>query len=136
MKAWIGSYLVTGLVFLAFDVVWLSLTASRLYKPELHGLLRDGFSVVPAAAFYLIYIAGILVLAVWPALAADRLFGAVMRGAVLGLVAYATYDLTNQSTLRGWSGLVTGADLCWGTLLTGVAAGAGFLAMRWITAHG
>ncbi|MFT4053163.1 MAG: DUF2177 family protein [Novosphingobium sp.] len=136
MAAWIVGYIVTAMVFLACDAVWLSLAASRLYRRELDGLLMEGFKTGPAAAFYFIYIAGILVLAVWPALPAGRWTGALMRGAMLGLVAYATYDLTNQATLRGWSGLVTAADLCWGTLLTGTAATAGFMAVRWMSARG
>ena len=86
--------------------------------------------MAPAAAFYLLYVAGILFFAVFPALATGRWTTALGRGAALGLVAYATYDLTNAATLRGWSTTVTIADLCWGTALTALAATVGYLATR------
>jgi len=136
MMLWGVAYVVTGIVFLGLDAVWLSLAASRLYRPRLGPLLLDGFNVAPAAAFYLIYMAGILVFAVSPALATGRWTTALTRGALLGLTAYATYDLTNQATLRGWSSAVTIADLCWGTVVTGVAASIGFIAARWMLARG
>ncbi len=130
MKITILAYLATALAFLGFDAIWLSLSASRLYKPQLKGLLLDKFSVAPVAAFYLLYVAGILLFAVFPALATGRWTTALGRGAALGLVAYATYDLTNAATLRGWSTTVTIADLCWGTALTALAATVGYLATR------
>lgn len=130
MRMMIVAYLATALAFLGLDTVWLSLSASRLYKPHLKDLLLEKFNVVPAASFYLLYVAGILVFAVFPALATGRWTTALGRGAALGLVAYATYDLTNQATLRGWSTTVTIADLCWGTALTGLAATVGYLATR------
>jgi uncharacterized membrane protein len=136
MIVWVTAYLVSGLAFLGLDAIWLSLAAARLYRPQLGLLLLDSFNLVPAAAFYLIYIAGILVFATAPALASGRWTTALSRGAMLGFVAYATYDLTNQATLRGWSVTVTLADLCWGTALTGMAASIGFIAARWIGARG
>ena len=130
MKITIVAYLATAFAFLGFDAVWLSLSASRLYKPQLKDLLLDRFNAAPAAGFYLLYVAGILFFAVFPALATGRWTTALGRGAALGLVAYATYDLTNQATLRGWSTTVTIADLCWGTALTAMAATVGYLATR------
>ena len=130
MKLTIVAYLATAIAFLGIDAVWLSLSASRLYKPKLGGMLLDKFNVAPAAAFYLLYVAGILFFAVFPALASGRWTTALGRGAALGLVAYATYDLTNEATLRGWSTTVTIADLCWGTILTALAATAGYLVTR------
>jgi uncharacterized membrane protein len=136
MIVWIGSYVATALAFLACDAVWLGLMATRLYRPRLGPLLRDDFALWPAAAFYLIYIAGILSFAIAPAFDSGRWTTALGRGALLGLVAYATYDLTNQATLRGWSSLVTIADLCWGSALTGVAATIGFSVARGLAARG
>jgi len=135
VRLYIIAYLSTALTFLGFDVVWLSVAAGRLYKPRLGPLLLDSFSVTPAVAFYLLYIFGILTFAVFPALATARWTTALWRGALLGLVAYATYDLTNQATLKGWSTTVTIADLCWGTALTSIAATAGFLVTRWVAAR-
>jgi uncharacterized membrane protein len=136
MGAWIIAYLATAATFLGLDAIWLGCAANRLYRPRLGDLLLDGFKPFPAIAFYILYVAGILIFAVAPALASGRWTTALARGAMLGLLAYATYDLTNQATLRGWSSVVTIADLCWGTVLTGTAATIGFMAARWMLARG
>ncbi|HLL17496.1 MAG TPA: DUF2177 family protein [Rubrivivax sp.] len=125
------AYLATAVVFLALDAVWLTTMADRLYRPALGPLLLDKFAVAPAALFYLLYLAGIVVFAVAPGLESGRWGTSLKLGALLGLVAYATYDLTNQATLRDWPWRVTIADLCWGTFVTGVAAAVAC----WITAR-
>lgn len=133
MKTYGIAYIATGLVFLAIDAVWLTLAAQRLYRPLMGDMLVDSFRLAPAALFYLIYIAGIVVFAIAPALASERWTTAMSYGAFLGLFAYATYDLTNQATLKNWPLAVTVADLCWGTFLTAVAATGGFLITRAFT---
>ena len=130
MRAYGVAWVAAAIVFLGLDAVWLSLSASRLYRPLLGGLLRDGFLLVPAVLFYIIYTIGIVVFAISPALASGRWTDAGFRGLFLGLFGYAVYDLTNQATLRDWPLAVTLADLIWGTLLTAVAASAGLLAAR------
>ena len=121
MKQLVAIYAVTALVFLGLDAVWLSTMATRLYKPELQGLLAESFRPAPALLFYVLYIGGIVGFAVLPA---AKPLEALLRGAAFGLVAYATYDLTNQATLIRWSTLVTLADLSWGALATALAAAA------------
>jgi len=128
---WVAAYLGSALAMLVCDGIWLSLAAKRLYRPQLGDLLLDGFRIAPAAIFYFLYVAGIVLLAVAPGLAAGKWTVALTRGIALGLVAYATYDLTNQATLRHWSSLVSVADIAWGTVLTGAAASAGYAAARW-----
>lgn len=113
-----------AVAFVALDAVWLTTMASRLYRPALGHLMRDGFDVLPAAAFYAIYLAGVAFFAVLPASSSRA---AALRGALFGFVAYATYDLTNQATLRDWPWIVTFADLGWGAFATACAAAAG----RW-----
>ena len=127
------AYVATGLVFLVIDTIWLNVAAQRLYRPLMGEMLLEGFKLAPAALFYFIYIAGIVVFAIAPAVASDRWTTATSCGAFLGLVAYATYDLTNQATLRNWPLTVTIVDLCWGTFLTGFAATVGFLITRAFT---
>lgn len=122
------AYLVTAVVLLILDVIWLSVAAGALYRPYLAPLLRDGFDPVAAVLFYVVYVAGIVVFVISPKLGDSRRWAVTARGAFFGLVAYATYDLTNQATLRDWSIVVTVADLCWGTFLTAVAATAGHAA--------
>jgi uncharacterized membrane protein len=133
LKTYGIAYVATGLVFLAIDAIWLTVAAQRLYRPLMGDMLVDGFRLAPAVLFYLVYIAGIVVFAILPALASDRWTTATSFGAFLGLFAYATYDLTNQATLKNWPIMVTVADLCWGTFLTAVAATAGFFITRAFT---
>lgn len=136
MRIWIKAYAVTALVMLVLDSAWLSLVGPWLYRPLLAPLLRQGFALGPALAFYALYVVGILGLAVAPAQprragqAAGGGSATAARGALLGLVAYATYDLTNQATLRGWPLAITLADLAWGTLLTAISAWVGYTVAR------
>ena len=118
--AWIA----TAFVFLGLDAIWLTQVAPYLYPPLIGALLANSPQPLPAIAFYLIYLTGIVLLAVRPSdkSGARR---ALTRGAILGFVAYATYDLTNQATLRVWSTTITLADLAWGATVTALAAGAG-----------
>lgn len=122
MKTYAIAYLVAGLTFFLVDVVWLYLASERLYRQHISHLLADSFDLMPALFFYLIYTFGIVVLAVVPALKAGSWITASLSGACLGFVAYATYDLTNQATLRSWPLVVTLVDCAWGTFLTSIAA--------------
>lgn len=124
------AYVAAALAMLVLDAAWLSAMVNRLYRPHLGDLLMDGFRGAPAAVFYFLYVAGVVVLAVLPALETDKWTMALARGMVLGLVAYGTYNLTNQATLRHWSTVVTLADMSWGTVLTGAAAVAGYFVVR------
>jgi uncharacterized membrane protein len=127
MKAIAAAYVSAAICMLVLDAIWLSTTASRLYRPLLGDVLANEFRMVPAVLFYLIYLGGIVVLAVLPGVDAGRCTVAAFYGLVLGLVAYSTYDLTNQATLRTWSSWITGIDMIWGSLLTMSAAIAGYL---------
>ncbi len=130
MKTLALNYAATMLVLLALDAVWLTLTAAPLYHAQLGAMLLPTFRAGPAIAFYLLYGVGLVAFAGAPALAAGSWRFALTRGGLLGLVAYATYDLTNQATLRGWSEVVTLADLAWGTTLSATAATLGYLITR------
>jgi len=131
MGQWIAAYGGSALAMLAMDSAWLSFAAKRLYRPHLGDMLADGFRLPPAALFYFLYVGGIVFLAVMPGVEAGKWTVAATRGAALGFIAYATYDLTNQATLKQWSTTVTAVDMAWGTLLTAVAAAAGYIAARW-----
>lgn len=133
MKSYAIAYLATALVFIGLDAIWLTVMAQRIYRPLIGDMLLDGFRIYPAVLFYLVYICAVVFFAIVPALATGRWITAMSHGALLGLVAYATYDLTNQATLRNWPVTVTIADLCWGTFVTGVAATAGFMITRAVT---
>lgn len=125
------SYVATLVVFAAIDFVWMSTMAGRLYQPVMDNMLIADFRRAPAVAFYLLYVIGLTFLAVTPGLEKGSTPWAAVRGAVLGFTAYATYDLTNQATLKNWSMMLTIADLAWGTILSAMAAATGCLiAMR------
>ena len=113
------AWALTTVVFMAVDAVWLTTMASRLYQPTIGHLLAPEPDLLAAAIFYAIYIAGMVVFTVRPHVPDARLSAAAVRGAFFGFVAYATYDLTNQATMRDWPWFVTGVDLLWGTFLTG-----------------
>ena len=119
MKLLFTAYVATLLAFIGLDAIWLGTMSSRLYKPALGDLLAGSVRPVPAVLFYLLYAGGIAAFAVLPSAKPGI---ALLRGAGLGLVAYATYDLTNQATLRRWPALITMADLTWGMVATGLAA--------------
>jgi uncharacterized membrane protein len=124
------AFIATGLGFAAIDSIWLITMSTRLYKPEIGELMAENFRLGPAIVFYLLYIAGILIFAVQPALASGKWQTALVQGALFGFFCYMTYDMTNYATLKVWSLKVTILDLMWGTFLTGSAATVGLLVTR------
>ena len=126
------TYPLTLVIFAAIDSVWLTLTANPLYRATLGDLLLAKFRVGPAIAFYLIYLVGVMVFAVQAAVASGSWTAALWRGALFGVIAYATYDLTNYATLKVWTLQLTVLDMIWGGFVTGTAATLGYVAGDWI----
>jgi len=126
MIRYAAAYAAALAAFAALDMAWLSFAAGRFYRPILGDLLAAKVALAPAAAFYLLYTAGVVVLASAPALKDGGWTRAAASGAVLGLVAYGTYDLTNQATLRTWATRLTLMDMGWGAVATAVSALAAF----------
>ena len=110
------------LAMAVIDGLWLGLVARGFYRRHLGALMAERPNWTAAVAFYLLYVLGVTVFAVLPAVDAAAIPDAMWRGALFGLVAYATYDLTNAATLRGWPGIVTLVDMAWGTLLSATVA--------------
>lgn len=132
MQKFISAYLSSAVVFLSIDAVWLTVMSNLLYRPVLGDILLQKPNLTPAAVFYAIFIFGIVYFAVMPALRAGDWTLALLNGALLGAVAYATYDLTNEATLKNWQTKLSVIDILWGSALTGVAATAGYFgAMFW-----
>jgi len=126
------TYLATIPIFLAIDALWLTTMAPRFYQAHI-GHLLGPVQWLPAAAFYSVYIVGIVIFAVSPAVHAKTWWVAAGLGALFGFIAYATYDLTNQATMKDWPLIVTVVDLAWGSILTGTVATLSYLvATRWI----
>ncbi|MFN4288663.1 MAG: DUF2177 family protein [Brevundimonas sp.] len=131
MIKYVAGYFGAALAFAAIDAVWLSTMASRLYRPLIGELLADQPNFKAAVAFYVIYLFGIMIFAVAPALREGSWTRALILGGLLGIVCYATYDLTNEATLRVWSTKLTVIDILWGMSLTATSATAGYFAARW-----
>lgn len=127
MGFYLLAYVVTAVLFLGMDAVWLTLAGPRLYRPELGALMLETFRLAPAAGFYLLYVVGIVIFAIQPALVSGRWQTALLYGALFGFFAYGTYDFTNLATIKGWSSLVSFVDLAWGTFATGVSAALGYV---------
>lgn len=122
------AYLATGVSFGVLDALWLRWAGPNLYRPLLGELLAPSFRAGPAIVFYLLYIAGVVWFAVRPGIALG-VPAAVINGALLGGLCYATYDLTNQATLKVWSLQVTLIDIAWGAAATALASGIGAFAV-------
>lgn len=104
------------------DAVWIGLIARKFYVEKIGFLMQGSMQFVPAVIFYLIYAVALVVLVVMPALASQSWQEALWRGALLGLAAYAAYDLTNQATIANWPLVVTLVDMAWGTFVTATAS--------------
>jgi uncharacterized membrane protein len=125
----IATYFATALAVLALDIVWLTQFGPKVYFPILESVALPTARIGPAAVFYFLYIAGVLALAIWPT--RDKpLIKTTAAGAMLGALCYATYDLTNQATLKVWATHITLIDITWGTFLTAVGATVGGLVVR------
>lgn len=126
--------LIAGGVMGLLDFLWLGFVAKKLYYGEMGKLLLDKPHMVPALLFYVIYIIGVIVFVVNPALAKGSLAHAAGYGALFGLVAYATYDLTSLAVVQGFSAKIVIIDMLWGVVLTAVVSSLTFLAVsKWIS---
>lgn len=130
MKTNLIAYGFTAVAFLIIDGIWLGLVARGFYKDQMGDLMSPNPSIAAATAFYLIFVFGLVWFAVSPALASGSWTTALVNGAVLGLVGYATYDLTNLAVMRGYPTTLAFVDLLWGTALSAAAATVGFFATR------
>lgn len=126
MQTALIAYISAALVFFGLDFVWLSRVAIGFYRSQIGETLRDRPNMLAAGLFYLFYIAGIVYFAVLPGLHKDSLAVACLNGALLGLIAYGTYDMTNLATLKNWSLSVSIVDMLWGTVLTALSASAAY----------
>ena len=123
------AYISTAVVFFALDYLWLTRIAIGFYREQIGSLMLASPNFAAAGVFYLFYVIGVVYFAVMPAVSAGSLVTALVNGALLGLLAYGTYDMTNLATLKGWSLQMSLVDMAWGAFLTATAAAAGYLAV-------
>lgn len=126
----VQAYFATLLAFLVIDLAWISLVLQPFYREQLGALMKQSPGLAASAAFYLAYIAGILYLAVAPAIRAGRVHDALLRGAVLGALAYGTYTVTNYAIFEVWNLTLLWSDILWGSFLTSMCAACGYFAGR------
>ena len=124
-------YLSVFVAFLAIDMVWLTVVSREFYRKQL-GFLQIQFNLWAAFTFYLLFVAGLLVFVIVPAVEAGSLSRALLLGAFFGLVTYATYDLTNQATVKDWPWVLTIVDMTWGGVLATSVSCLGYLVGRWL----
>lgn len=132
MTKYMIAYTATLIVFFAVDMAWLAGVARSFYAEQLGGLMgRPRWGV--AILFYLMYIGGIVFFAIHPGIQAGSIMKATLLGALFGFFCYATYDLTNLATLKGWPEKMVIVDIIWGTFLTGTCAMVGTWATLMLT---
>ena len=132
IKNTIISYLLTFIVFLIVDMFWLGIIAKNLYQKYLGGFLTDKVNWTAALIFYLIYVVGISIFAIYPAVNKGSAFNAILMGALFGIFAYATSDLTNLATLKGWPLPIVFIDIFWGAFLSAIVSFSGFHVVKWL----
>lgn len=131
MLKYVLAYLSTAAVFFILDFIWLSSMATTFYRARLPDIMATDVNYPAAVLFYVIFVAGVVIFAVGPALENGRWATALTYGALFGFMAYATYDLTSQATLKQWSTAVTVVDMAWGTFVSGTSATLSFFGTSW-----
>ena len=133
MLFYLKLYVLTVPIFFLMDIIWLGYVARGFYKNHLGFILSTTVNWTAAVTFYLIYIVGILVFAVLPALEKGSFARAALLGGLFGFFTYATYDLTNLATIRDWPLKVVAVDILWGIFLCCVVASVSFQIAKWLS---
>ena len=126
-------YIVTAIVFLALDVVMLKKVMYPLFSSTIGPMMLEVLRMGPAAVFYLFYVVGVVWFVSIPALNVGSIAQAFFAGAVLGALAYGTYEFTNFATLKGWTAQMVTVDVIWGAVLTGTSAAVGVAVTKYFT---
>ena len=115
-------YFIALAIFFLIDMIWLVVVAKGFYRRHLGSMLSPKVNWAAAILFYLLFIVGLVVFVIKPALVGGEPLKALFLGALFGLISYATYDLTNLATLKDWPLVVTVIDLIWGSVLGGAVS--------------
>ena len=116
-------YSIAFAIFICLDGLWLGLVAKDFYRAQIGFLMKDDINWWAALIFYVLFMAGLVLFVIAPAIETKNIFNALFMGALFGLITYATYDLTNLATLKDWPLLVTFVDLVWGAVLCAAVSG-------------
>ena len=126
-------YISTAIVFLALDIVMLKKVMYPLFSANIGPMMLEDLRMGPAAVFYLFYVVGVVWFVSIPALNVGSIAQAFFAGAVLGALAYGTYEFTNFATLKGWTAQMVMVDVIWGAVLTGTSAAVGVAVTKYFT---
>jgi len=126
------SYFLTLVVFLIIDLTWLGIIAKDLYRKYLGHYLTDNVNWTAAIIFYILFVIGISIFAIYPAINKNSALSAIILGALFGFFTYATYDLTNLATLKEWPLTIVIIDIIWGTFLSASVSLSGFYIIKFI----
>lgn len=132
MKTVLWAYAGSLVTLLVADAIWLGVMARSFYKEQLGDMMLPQPNLAIASLFYLFFAAALVLLVVSPAVKSGSLITVIAYGAVLGLAAYGTYDITNLATLKNWPIKVTVVDMAWGTFVTALSAAGGYLVATWM----
>lgn len=132
MALWLSLWWIAAGFFLCFDMIWLLWLGRQFYKAEIGGMIHDRPKLGAAAAFYVLYVSGLVAFVIEPAYAAAAVGEVFALGALFGLVAYGTFDLTNLAILKGFTAKIAMIDLAWGAWITGATAALTMSAGRFI----
>lgn len=133
MSPYLKAYLPALIIIVAVDFTWFAVIMAQFYKSEIGHLMAVAPLLWPGVLFYLLFVAGIMQFAVHPAISSGDWQKALSRGAFLGLLAYGTYDLTNNATLANWPVLMTIVDMTWGVIITAFGAAVSYFLVRAFT---
>jgi uncharacterized membrane protein len=126
MRLFLKLYLIALPIFFMVDMIWLGLLAKNFYKNQIGFLMKPDVNWTAAIIFYLLFLVGVVLFVIEPALEKKDLMFALSRGALFGLITYATYDLTNLATLKDWPLKVVVVDMIWGAVLSGTVCGSSY----------
>lgn len=115
-------FIITMVIFAAIDLIWLGYLAKNLYEQKIGFVMADKINWIAALIFYIMYIGGILYFVIFPSLETGEWQTALLKGAILGVLCYGTYDLTNMATLKNWPYEIVIIDILWGAFLTGLTS--------------
>jgi len=122
MAKYAFAYGIAAIIFGALDAVWLNWAGPNLYEPTIGAIMADDFNVGAAAAFYFIYLAGMVYFGIRPGLQSGKVSQGLINGALLGALCYATFDLTSQAVFKVWATHVSLLDIAWGAFATGTTS--------------
>lgn len=126
------SYLITFVIFLIIDMLWLGFIAKDIYEKYLGDFLSDNINWTVVFVFYIIYVLGIFLFAIHPSISKKSAYSAILLGALFGFFTYTTYDLTNLATLKNWPLPIVIIDIMWGTVLSSIVSLSGFYIIKWV----